>query len=230
MERFTGNAANNCSWFTVDSGFPVQGQMESAVSQHCLWQNFRHWEHWKAGLNTASGIKRGKTARTHDSFPTELTILEQGNHCWGEAVDILLCHFKWPSCEKKTDSMWGDRESARKGSGRCGGKWGPNVSLDQAMGFLSRSGVVMGSHSRDRIWFHCWVDACVSRYWVIPTIAVICYWLSMSVVGQEQRHFYLGWESFIHSMIKPELFTNRVPNGLHNKWDIKSGILGLGRS
>lgn len=45
----------------------------------------------------------------------------------------------------KTDSMWGDRESARKGSGRCGGKWGPNVSLDQAMGFLSRSGVVMGS-------------------------------------------------------------------------------------
>ena len=24
--------------------------------------------------------------------------------------------------------------------------------------------------------------------------------------------------------------TNRVPNGLHNKWDIKSGILGLGRS
>lgn len=26
-----------------------------------------------------------------------------------------------------------------------GGKWGPNVSLDQAMGFLSRSGVVMGS-------------------------------------------------------------------------------------
>ena len=26
------------------------------------------------------------------------------------------------------------------------------------------------------------------------------------------------------------LYTNRVPNGLHNKWDIKSGILGLGRS